>query len=82
MRTIAGPKEEFGRIMYGIGYLMWVIQAGEPWCMVISPKECCHNYRLILHYSHQLGRWRNKNLDAYICVVHACGNRPKRRLSL
>ena len=44
MRTIAGQKEDylFGRIMYVVGYLMWVMEVGEPWCAVIGPKEGCH----------------------------------------
>ena len=28
-----------GRIMYGIRYLMWVIQVGESWCVIIGTKE-------------------------------------------
>jgi len=32
----------FGPIMYGVGYLMWVMQMGEPWCLVIGSKEGCH----------------------------------------
>ena len=32
----------FGGIMYGVGYLMWVMQVRESWCVAIGPKEGCH----------------------------------------
>ena len=38
------PKRRllFGRIMYGFRYLLWVMQVGEAWCVVIGPKEGFH----------------------------------------
>ena len=50
--------------------------------MSFGPTKCCHHYRPILYYSHQLDQWPNKNPDAWICMAHACGNRPKERLTL
>jgi len=28
--------------MYGVGYLMWVMQVGESWCVVTGTKKDCH----------------------------------------
>ena len=37
MRIIAGPKEN-----YSLAYLMWVMQVGEPWCVLIGLKKDSH----------------------------------------
>ena len=43
----------FGRIIYDVRYLMWVIQVGESWCGN-RPKGRLSHYRPILYYPHQL----------------------------
>ena len=47
-----------------------------------QPKGRLPEYKPILHHPYQLVWRQNKNLDVKICVIHACGNWPKGRLSL
>ena len=53
----------FGRIMYGVRYLMWVIQVGESWCVIIGLKEGCHTIGPYYITIIKLVQRRNKNSD-------------------
>ena len=82
MRTIVGPKEDYC-LAELLRRILDVGNASERTLVYDNRlKGRLSHYRPILHYSHQLVRWRNKNPDTQICVAYACGNQLKGRLSL